>query len=62
MAKNGNPVVLRCGSQLPQLQIAKKRGKKGKKKGTKEKGTRLYQLGLKNLILLVFNNMIVSGP
>ena len=41
---------------------SKKRGKKGKKKGTKEKGTRLYQLGLKNLILLVFNNMIVFGP
>ena len=38
---------------------SKKKGKKGKKKGTKEKGTRLYQLGLKNLILLVFNNMIL---
>ena len=41
---------------------SKKGEKRKEKKGTEEKGIRLYQLGLKNLILLVFNSMILSGP
>ena len=44
MAKNGNPVVLRCGSQLPQLQIAKKGEKRERKKEQKKKA-----LGFTNL-------------